>query len=254
MNFSRCVTRIAALAIPTASLGANCSSGANTADQRSSTGLEPGVESFSAALGAGWYADSSGPSGGLEDYVEGSDVVVEARLVGVSEGPVIRVDEQPDSPTVSFVYVRFQPVNTLIGELRDDAAGEIRIEYPRPPGATAAALEELIPGQPNAILFVEDPRDKLNGFSVPHVYLGTVEAGIVLESDTQNSPQNSPLVVLVNDEAEGAGTAFGYETLAELRGAIAVTSEDASTLTPANPIVSGPGPADTSNGASHVFE
>ncbi|MDE0066908.1 MAG: hypothetical protein OXN44_08535 [Acidimicrobiaceae bacterium] len=105
------------------------------------------------------------------------------------------------------------------------------------------------------MLFIEDPRETLNGFSVPHVYLATGEAGIVLESDSQNSPsdsQNSPLVVLVNDEAGSASTAFGHATLSELRGAIAVTSEDAGTLTPANPIV--PGPADTSNGPGHVFE
>ena len=226
MNFSRCVARIAAL-ILAASLGVGCSSGNNTANRSSSTGLEPRVETFSAALNSGWFADSSSTAQSLEDYVEASDAVVEARLVGVSEGPVIPVDEQPGSPTVSFVYVRFQPVDTLAGELRPDAAGEIRIEYPRPPGTTAADLEELLPGQPDSILFVADPRKTLTGFSVPHVYLATGDSGIVLEGDSQNSP----LVVLANDEAGGA---FGYATLAELRGAVAVTGEDNTTLSPAD--------------------
>ena len=248
MNFSRCVTRIAALVLVTASLGAGCGGDNNTANRSTSTGLEPGVETFSTALGAGWSADSSSTARSLEDYVEASDTVVEARLVGVSEGPTIRVDEQPGSPTVSFVYVRFQPVRTLAGELRPDATGEVRIEYPRPPGATAADLEELIPGQPNSILFVVDPRVTLTGFSVPHVYLATGDAGIVLESDSQNSP----LVALANDEAGGAGTAFGYGTLSELRGAIAVTSEDQSTQSPANSVA--PGPLGTTDGTQHVFE
>lgn len=248
MKFSRYFAKKIILVLITACLGASCGSGHNTSNKTTSTGLKPGVETFSAALGAGWSADSSSAASSLEDYVEGSDTVVEARLVGVSEGPVIRVDEQPDSPTLSFVYVRFQPVNTLAGELRSDAASEIRIEYPRPPGATASALEELIPGQPNAILFIKDPRVTLNGFSVPHVYLATGEAGIVLESDSQNSP----LVALANDEAGSAGTAFGYETLSELRGAIAVASEDPSTPMPTDSIV--PGPADTTDGPGHVFE
>ncbi len=247
MNFSRCVTRIAALVLVTASLGAGCG-GDNTANRSTSTGLEPGVETFSTALGAGWFADSSSTARSLEDYVEASDAVVEAGLVGVSEGPTIRVDEQPDSPTVSFVYVRFQPVRTLAGELRPDATGEIRIEYPRLDGVTAAVLEELIPGQPNSILFVVDPRATLTGFSVPQVYLATGDAGIVLESDSQNSP----LVVLANDEPVDAGTAFGYGTLSGLRGAIAVTSEDHSTLPPANSV--GPGPSDTTGGTQNVFE
>ncbi len=188
------------------------------------------METFSAALGSGWFADSSSTAQSLEDYIEASDAVVEARLVGVSEGPVVPVDEQPGSPTVSFVYVRFQPVDTLAGELRPDAAGEIRIEYPRPPGATAADLEELLPGQPDSILFVADPRKAVTGFAVPHVYLATGDAGIVLEGDSQNSP----LVVLANDEAGGDGSAFGYATLAELRGAVTVTGEDNATLSPAD--------------------
>ncbi len=248
MNFSRCVTRIAALVLVTASLGVGCSSGNNTASRSTATRLEPGVEMFSAALGAGWFADSSSTAQSLEDYVEASDAVVEARLIGVSEGPVIPVDEQPGSPTISFVYVRFRPVDTLAGELRPDAATEVRIEYPRPPGTTAADLEELIPGQPNSILFVVDPRATLTGFSVPQVYLATGDAGIVLESDSQNSP----LVALANDEPVNTGTAFGHATLSGLRGAIAVTSEDHSTLPPANSV--GPGSSDTSGGTRNVFE
>lgn len=65
---------------------------------------------------------------------------------------------------------------------------------------------------------------------MPHVYLATGDSGIVLEGDSQNSP----LVVLANDEAGGAGSAFGYATLAELRGAVAVTGEDNTTLSPAD--------------------
>ena len=175
--------------------------------------------------------------------MEASDAVVEARLIGVSEGPVLRVDEQPDSPTISFVYVRFQPVSALAGTVRPDAASEIRIEYPKPPGLTAASLEELIPGEPNAMLFLADPRAAIAGFSVPHVYLATGDVGVVVEGDSQSSP----LVALANDEAGDAGTAFGYATLAELSGAVAVVSEDPSTA-PTGSRVPGPpdaGPGDT---------
>lgn len=220
MNVSRTDERTAALAFAAVLLAAGCGSGAST--RGTSTGLEPGVETFSAALGDGWSADSSSAAQSLEEYVEASDAVVEARLVDVSEGPVIRVDENPDSPTVSFVYVRFQPVETLVGALRPDAASEIRIEYPRPPGATAAMLEELIPGQPNAMLFNADPRATLTGFTVPHVYLETGESGVVVESDSQNPS----LVALANDEAPGADTGFGYTTISELRGAVAAVSVD----------------------------
>lgn len=248
MKISTYATRKATLALIAVCLGVSCGSGDDTVDRITSTGLEPGVEAFSVALGAGWSADSSSAANSLEDYVEGSDAVVEARLVGVSDGPVIQVDEQPDSPTLSFVYVRFQPVDTITGELRTDAASEIRIEYPRPPGATAAALEELIPGQPNAILFIEDPRATLDGFSVPHVYLATGEAGIVLESNSQNSP----LVVLANDASEGTGAAFGYDTFSELSGAIAVASESFGDPMPTNSVV--PAPLDATNSTGHVRE
>lgn len=66
----------------------------------------------------------------------------------------------------------------------------------------------------------------------------------------ESDSQNSPLVVLANDETGGAGTAFGYGTLSALRGAIAVTDEDQSTLGPANPV--GPGPWDTTDGSQNV--
>lgn len=188
-------------------------------------GVDPAVETFSATLGAGWSASSTSTVSTLQEYVEASDAVVQARLIGVSEGPTIRVDEQTDSPTLSFVYVRFLPVDTLTGGLRSDATGEIRIEYPKPPGITAADLEALIPGEPSAMLFVEDPRTAIPQFSVPHVYLAAGDGGVVVESDSQGSP----LVALANDEAADVDAAFGYETLSELRDAIAVTTEDSST-------------------------
>lgn len=149
------------------------------------------------------------------------------------------------------MYVQFRPVDTLTGSLRSDAAGEIRIEYPRPPGITAADLEALIPGEPGAVLFVADPRTAIPQFEVPHVYLAAGVSGVVVESDSQGSP----LVALANDEAADADAAFGYDTLAELRdaiGAIAVTTEDRDTL-PTDPGTPGslePG----SGGTGHVFE
>lgn len=211
-------------------------------------GLDPAVETFSAVLGTGWSASSTSTANTLQEYVEASDAVVQARLIGVSEGPTLRVDEQPDSPAISFVYVRFRPVDTLTGGLRSDATGEIRIEYPKPPGITAVDLEALIPGEPSAMLFVADPRTAIPQFNVPHVYLAAGEAGIVVESDSQGSP----LVALANDEAADADAAFGYETLSELRDAIAVTTEDRGTP----PTDSGtPGPLKSDSGGSqHVFE
>ena len=228
-------------------LGTACGASHSTAQDAGSR-LEPGVETFSAALGAGWSADSTSTASTLQEYVEASDAVVEARLIGVSEGPVLRVDEQPDSPTIPFVYVRFQPVSTLAGTVRPDAASEIRIEYPRPPGFTAASLEELIPGEPNAMLFVADPRAAIAGFSVPHVYLATGDVGVVVEGDSQGSP----LVELVNDEADDAGTAFGYATLSELRGAVAVVTE-ATTLPPSDSGTPGPQSSE-SDSTQHVFD
>ena len=41
MNFSRCFTRIAALVLVTASLGAGCGGDNNTVNRSTSTGLEP---------------------------------------------------------------------------------------------------------------------------------------------------------------------------------------------------------------------
>ena len=163
--------------------------------------------------------------------------------------PRWRVDEQPDSPTISFVHVRFQPVSTLAGTVRADAASEIRIEYPKPPDFTAASLEELIPGEPNAMLFVVDPRAAIAEFSVPHVYLATGEAGVVVEGDSQSSP----LVALANDEAENASTAFGYATLSELRGAVAVVTEDHTTLPPTDSGAPGPQSSE-SDSTHHVFD
>ena len=228
-------------------LGVACGTSHSTVQDAGSS-LQPGVETFSEALGAGWSADSTSTAITLQQYVETSDAVVEARLIGVSEGPVLRVDEQPDSPTISFVYVRFQPVNALAGTVRPDAASEIRIEYPKPPGFTAASLEELIPGEPNAMLFLADPRAAIAGFSVPHVYLATGDAGIVLEGDSQDSP----LVALANDEANDAGTAFGYATLTGLGGAVAAVSEDHGTA-PTGPRV--PEPPDAGPGdAQQVLE
>ena len=217
--------------------------------QDAGSGLEPGVETFSAALGAGWSADSTSTASTLQEYVEASDAVVQARLIGVSEGPVLRVDEQPDSPTISFVYVRFQPVSTLVGTVRSDAASEIRIEYPRPPGFTAASLEELIPGEPDAVLFVADPRAVIAGFSVPHVYLAAGDAGVVVEGDNGGSP----LVALANDEAHDANTAFGYATLSELRDAVAIVTEDDTRSPSTDP--GGPGSqSPESDRTQHVFD
>ena len=231
-------------------LGTACGVSQGT-DRDAGAGLDPAVETFSAALGAGWSASSTSTAATLEEYVEASDAVVQARLIGVSVGPALPVDEQPGSPTISFVYVRFRPMDTLTGSLRPDAAGEIRIEYPKPPGITAAGLEALIPGEPSAVLFIADPRTAMPQFEVPHVYLAAGVSGVVVEGDSQGSP----LVALANDEAADADAAFGYETLAELRdaiGAIAVTTEDRSTL----PTDSGtPGPLEPdSGGTRHVFE
>lgn len=214
-------------------LGTTC--GANSSTDGTGSGLDPSVEVFSSTLGAGWSASSTSTARTLKDYVKASDAVVEARLIGVTEGPTVRLDEQPDSPTLSFVYVRFRPVDTVAGTLRPDAAGEIRIEYPKPPGLTAANLSELIPGEPNAMLFVSDPTTAATNFAVPHVYLATGNAGAVVEGD---SPR-SPLVALANDKADGSDTAFGYETLSELRGAVATL---AAVVEGENTVQTGPGP------------
>ena len=98
------------------------------------------------------------------------------------------------------------------------------------------------------MLFVADPRAVIAEFSVPHVYLATGDVGVVVEGDIQGSP----LVALAIDEADDAGTAFGYATLSELRGAVAVVTED-TTLPPTDSGAPGPQGSE-SDGTQHVFD